>query len=82
MSTQSDIETIIMLMLKNTLEFNASVVALSTLYVGNMDKSKNQEKFLREYKKLTDNYSQLQDSLTNDIKKIIFIDEQTTEPSR
>ncbi len=42
-------------MLKAALEFNATVVALATVYYGNMD-SKNAGRFRKDYKRLFSEY--------------------------
>ncbi len=41
---------------KLALEYNAGLIAICTVYMGNMDTPRNQDKFLKEYKKFVKQY--------------------------
>ncbi len=49
-------DTQIAALMKLALEFNAGILALCTVYYGNMDTPKNQKRFISEYKKMNKEY--------------------------
>lgn len=79
MSTIPTSSDSILILLKNTLEFNASVVALCTLYVGSTDNMKAQRKFIREYERTAKLYRETQDNLVKEIYKDLIKNEQKVQ---
>lgn len=59
----------IMVLLKNALEYNAGIVSVATIFVGNCDDPKNQKRFIREYKHATDKYITQQQVLIDELEK-------------
>ena len=66
-----DRSNIVLLIIKSTLEYNAGITALATLYIGFMDSPKYHKRFLEEYKRYTKEYMAKQKELSKDLAKLI-----------
>lgn len=63
MSTSLTNSDYVVLILRNTLEYNASVTALAAVYAGNVTTSKVHKQFIREYERLSQKYEKRQSEL-------------------
>ena len=79
MSTTPSIDSQIILMLKNALEFNAGIVSIAAVSAGNLETRKQRQQFVREYDRLAKDYSKKQQLILDEVIKSITEDEQKTQ---
>lgn len=60
---------LILVLLKNTLEYNAGVTALATAFVGNLTTPRMHKEFVTEYKRMTKVYEKRQVLIMEDLAK-------------
>lgn len=80
MSTSPTKSDLVLLMLKNTLEYNAGITAIAMIYMMSIDSEKYRTRFINEYKRYTKQYMKKQDKIVEDLTKLIDFNDSNHSP--